>query len=329
MHNYIWPENNFKLESLFFPVDLFPLYRKKTRSQIDIFGNTEEFEQCGGYYALVDIDRDKVLTTVAKDYELVTNKEAIDLLEEIKENIFGESKEQEFSYRRIYLSEKRTECYADLYRELDESQPLFNDGWCAFIRMQNSYNRKKNLGYKIGFHNVYVGGSLMDTKNIIEASTSHSTTGLYSVKDIIRKKVRSNRYLISSIENELKRKIEKLKLIVIAGRDVLPFFCMIYNVKKTSDVYQKENLTSAAKFINKCVDEIIPKYGKNAYSLLLILSKYASMHRSALYLTPQYKEQALGKWADKFIDETDNPNFSINVYLKDYLDTASWLDSLI
>lgn len=321
------------LEETFFPVKLCPLYwegeaqEKKPR---DIF-ETSNFNICPNHSAVVNMQNGYVFTCVTKGYALITNKEAYEEIGNyVAMHIFGRNESYNFQATNVYMSKTKGECIIDYARYIENNQPLINNGWQAFIRMENSYNKTRKLAYTIGFKNIQENASLSFKTFSISVKTAH-TGNIYSALDQQFSKM--NTFDIDEIEFNFQKKINTLKNLPVAKEDIFPLFCKIFEIHKPSKEVDKDKkavLLSCYQFIEHKAEETVSKYGKNAYSLLLVFAGYANATNMAnLNIYHDKAQAALGSWVDEYIDKALKPGFSISQFIgQKASDTASWIRSL-
>lgn len=321
------------LETTFFPVELCPLYwegealEKKPKGIFE----TYNFNLCPNHLAVVNMQNGYVFACVTKGYALITNKEAYqEIGNYVAMQIFGREESFFFQATNVYMSKTKGECIIDYARYIENNQPLINNGWQAFIRMENSYNNTRKLAYTIGFKNIHEDATLSFKTLSISIGTAH-TGNIYSALD--RQFRRMNTFKIDEIELNFQKKINTLKYLPVAKEDIFPLFCKIFGIHKPSkevDEDKKAVFLSCYHFIEQKAEESVSKYGKNAYSLLLVFAGYANATNMANLNIYYDKAQAsLGSWVDEYIEKASKPGFSISQFIGHKAsDTASWIRSL-
>ena len=311
------------IEDLFFPVVIRPLYW---------------LHHSGGpvrtsYAVLVDEEYREIFTAVSSSYGFIHNRDAFFLGREIADHVFASS--VPFKAVGDFLCRKGASCYMKIYRPIEADQPLINLGWRAFLRITNSYNKTYPLSYTFGFHAEKDYDFVLPGFSI-ELKTPHTSRPKEKIREQLHDWYYSPEFFtIKQIEQEFIRIIESLKMIIVAERDFLPFFCKVFRISKREKLglFMKDFLIKSRDFLKEQIPVFIKQYGQNGYALLHVLAAYSSKYSRHFITTPNhssvYEQNRLGKWVKSFIEAANDPDFSIYEYLgKDPCDTASWLESM-
>ena len=150
-----------KIEDVLFPVELLDIcYRKNGRPrQRELFEGKENSPAqkhadgiaIPGYRALVDLERNHVFSVVSKDYRLVTNGEAVEMGRQCFKSIFSVATMNSMDLYNIIMPFSRSFCHVDFMARTRGIEPWAGDTWAPFLRVTNSYNRTKMLGFDLGF----------------------------------------------------------------------------------------------------------------------------------------------------------------------------------
>lgn len=311
------------IEELFFPVDIRPLYW---------------LHHSGGpvrtsYAVLVDEEYKEIFTAVSSSYSFIHNRDAFFLGREIASHVFASS--ERFNAAGGYLCRKGASCYMKIYRPIEVDQPLINEGWRAFLRITNSYNKTYPLSYTFGFQAEQDYDIVLPSFSI-ELKTPHTNRPEEKIREQLRVWFHSPEFFtIQQIEQEFIRIIGSLKRIVVAERDFLPFFCKVFRISKRDNLglFMRDFLIQSRDFLKERIPVFIKQYGQNGYALLHVLAAYSSKYSRNFISTPNhssvYEQNRLGRWVKSFIEDAKAPDFSIYEYLgKDPCDSASWLESM-
>lgn len=311
------------IEELFFPVDIRPLYWLHNSGR----------PVRTSYAVLVDEEYEEIFTAVSSSYGFIHNRDAYFLGREIADHVFASS--EHFKAVGDFLCRKGASCYMKIYRPIEADQPLINEGWRAFLRITNSYNKTYPLSYTFGFH-AEKGYDFVLPSFTIELKTPHTDRPEEKIREQLRDWYHSPEFFtIKQIEQEFIRIIESLKKIVVAERDFLPFFCKVFRISKRDKLglFMREFLIQSRDFLKERIPVFIKQYGQNGYALLHVLAAYSSKYSREFITTPNhssvYEQNRLGRWVKSFIEDANAPDFSIYEYLgKDPCDSASWLESM-
>lgn len=315
------------LGKLFFEVDERPLYWEVSSP----FTVNPDVKLCEpNFYAIVDMEKNTVFSAVTQGYLLITNKEAYDFGKEIGRRLFHLENDGDLKSIHAELSTNRAVCMIDLRRKIDLCQPLMNEGWCAFMRIVNSYNKTRKLEYIIGFYNVEHKYGFLDNSIAISANTAHySKFGSYQM-DIIRQ-IKEKGYNVEQVELYFLSKIEALRKIPISKESILPMFCHVFGITKTKVAQpQRDSLINTKDYIEEHAAAYTDKYGQNAYALLNVFADYEYKYdASSLRFLLRKDQFKLGKWVDDLINASKAPTFSITRYISEKAhEAAEWLRTL-
>ena len=299
------------LSRAFFDVDLYPLFWEK----VEILERPKHF-LCPYRYAVVREDEGYVYSTVTVGYYLILNKDAYDLGKEVACYAFH-SEEDVLIGKLNELTEHGAACEMSIQREEEIKQPQILNGWHAIVRISNSYNKTKSLKYTIGFE-YESGASLLFPEYTIEIKDPHSKP-LDAIREEIREKLFKTKrgQIIVQIENVFVQLITALKAVTMSKYDMLRLFCMVYKIKISStDRNIIEEAYKELDLINKIIKSYkANNFQNNAYLLLLAFGDYVYNYRSWRFGQSLGNNQlALGKWVQKFIKETEKPDFSLHDY---------------
>ena len=311
------------IEELFFPVDIRPLYWLHNSGR----------PVRTSYAVLVDEEYEEIFTAVSSSYAFIHNRDAYFLGHEIADHVFASSEQ----YEAIggFLCRKGASCYMKIYRPIEADQPLINDGWRAFLRITNSYNKTYPLSYTFGFQFEKSYDVVLPSFSI-ELKAPHTDRPVSKIREQLHDWYSSPEFFtIQQIEQGFISTIESLKRIVVAERDFLPFFCKVFRISKREKInqYTRDFLIQSRNFLKEITPGTIALHGQSGYALLHVLAAYSSKYSWHFVSTPNhssvYEQNRLGKWVKSFIEDANAPDFSIYEYLgKDPCDTASWLESM-
>jgi len=324
-------KKDYPLNEAFFPVDFRDLYWKDEKAGRNLFGEEPRFVSGERFRAVVAIDREEMLSAVTDAYLLITNEEAYDWAIEIAKEVFHVQKGISMECLTVKMPISRASCEIDLVRNIERGQSEINNWWCAFIHIENSYNKTKTLTYEVGFYNFKYNRKLIYPEYIIQVSEAHVKTPL-DFHAIILEKAHEKFAKIENIEDRFYDKIQFLQTILIAPNDMIPLFCKFNDMKVRSDLseYQKDRMIRLYVYLNDIIEKCIKEFGPNAFCMLNVMTDYATNYDDpAMRLHSASKQLAVGKWVDDIVREKSKPNFSIHEYIGNEAgDAASWLQTL-
>ena len=290
-----------------------------------------------GYYAIVDVERDNTLAVVTDRYQLISNREALDLADLIIRGVFTSHTLDDFVCYNVRVSKSRGSCIIDLiipnnFHELFGDE---NESWTPFLRITNSYNRNSVLRYEIGFCRwICLNGCIFGQKGFT-ISIRHDELEYYDNYERIIKEVRMKMGNIDSIWQTIINRLNALREIEISQMMVLPLFCKIFNLHFDKDKLtpgQVESLAVRAKQILNSAKEYFAEMGSNAYALFNVMTDYASFpaNMSDTSVSIHNLQHRVGAWVDDFIAANKQVNFSLSKYIGDEaMDAAFYMEKLV
>jgi len=325
------PKNNNPLNEAFFPVDFRDLYWKDEKTGRNLFGEGPRFVRGERFRAVVALDREEMLSAVTDAYLLITNEEAHEWALEIAKEVFHVQNGITMECLTVKMPNSRASCEIDLVRNIERGQSEINNNWCAFIHIENSYNKTKTLTYEVGFYNFRYNRKLIYPEYTVQVSETHVKTPLDFHANILEK-AHEKFAKIGNIEELFYEKIKALKRIIIAQHDMIPLFCKFNGMKVRTDLseYQKDRMIKLYVYLNDIIDKCIKEFGPNAFCMLNVMTDYATNYDDpTVRLHSASRQLAVGKWVDDIVREKTKPNFSMHEYIGNEAgDAASWLQTL-
>lgn len=315
--------HNLELKAAFFEVGLFPAYWsfEKTRE-----GYLSDARRAFRHAAVVDIEKESYFTIVGDTYCLVSNMQAFNLQRWIAKRLFNLVKDTDIVVQDVYLSNNRGSCLIDIFRKVDGFQPLANEGWSAFIRMRNSYNKTSSLSYQIGFaHRVKdrYNYSILIPDLTQELKTNHNGNPIKEIHEKIDKHLDKGDFdFIRDIEVAFMEKIQKLRGIYVDEEDMMPLVCKVLDYKKPNRDLSSEAdiLIEALGKLEDMIKRNINEHGKNAYSFLMLMADFVQQeYYEDGAQAFDGKQQKLGEWVDKLLKEKDKKGDAFEI--SDFIDS--------
>lgn len=322
-------ETNYRdVNEAFFPVEEQPVSLEYPKGR---------YHRIHGYKAIVETETRNIFSVVSSNYRLVLNAEAYEIADFVIKTVFEGKTILDFKCLNILMPKTKGSCRMDLVIPNNYNTLFGNktESWTPFIRISNSYNRTATLRYVIGFCRwICLNGVILGQTGI---SLSINHTGRITRQEIgyLVSIAKTKMGSIGSLWEAFERKMAQLKRITLPSSSALAIFCKVFDVvydeKEVSEA-KKEILSKRAEQIVKASKEYFKEMGNNAYAMMNVLTYYASFPEwtpnPSLYVDGY--QRRVGKWVDDFIEETQNPYFSLSEYIgNDYQNTAYYLESLV
>jgi hypothetical protein len=306
----------------FFPVELRPLYMRAGTVR-------EEYQKLIRHFAVVDVERNSPFAVVTDDYELVTNKTAFDMADEVMKKVFLTTKMGDLECLNVIMPKTRSFCHIDLIHKTASFSPWEGDVWTAFLRISNSYNRTRLLRFEVGFCRwICLNGIIFGSKSI-EFSYAHTRRGMDRVDRFVQ-----NIGDIRKLEAALTEKLHQLKRYHVPENEMLPILCRAFDIKATEELIQKPRRVDDLRALRAKAEDLTKTYfstmGAHGYAALNVLTDYAS--RPVGVIAPEASmhglQQKAGAWMDDFVSAIKSADFSFDSYLAEYRKTAELIESL-
>jgi hypothetical protein len=284
---------------------------------------------CGDYRAVVDLSRREILATVSANYELITNAEAIELGREAFDTLFGRGRGAMMKPFNLRLSSRRTICEMDFVHEDGGFEGLPNDAWVPFMRITNSYNRTRRLGFDIGFCRLVCSNGLILGRHSVSFDVVHSGGAREAAR------FRGGRLRTSELIEEFRNHLRRLREIPLDSRYTLPLALKAFNLvpnRESRDEPYHRRLILLRSEIDNLTQRYVDELGQNAYTVLNVLTDFAASGIGVMYVSSTLVDgyqRAASRWADDFLDALRQSDFQVEAYLGQHLDDARWLRTLV
>ena len=299
---------------------LFPVKRVRLFAELGV-DDPRRLTEVRRKSALVNSRNDRVLAIVSDSYNLVTNREALDYGMRCCQTVFPDVSPHEWKVERVDAPSTGGSCHIDLQHpskqfQFDlrglESQP---EDYSPFVRVTNSYNGSRALGFEIGFLRVICTNGMIIPDSTVKFAFAHST---WRLRERLEFKLQENRF--SVIKKRFKRFLEPLLGSSIPLSCFWPISCHALGVDgpawrepgRHGEIWDKfKNDVRRQSELN------IHQLGKNAYALFNVITYFASnpaevprnrRERNSL-------QRRAGNWLSKFHAECSKDEFSISEYV--------------
>jgi hypothetical protein len=315
-----WQPKN--LDIAFFPVEMRQLYM-----QSSVLHNN--YKKLDRHFAVVDVERENTFSVVTDDYELVTNRQAYQMADEVMRRVFQTTNGEDMQCLNITMPKTRSFCLIDLIHKDSDFMPFENDKWTEFLRISNSYNRTRLLRFELGFCRwICMNGIIFGSKSI-EFSYAHTRRGINKVSGF-----EDNIGDIRKIEAALTENLHQLKRYYIPQTEMLPIACRAFNIKASADDFKKvrraEALIEMRNQIHHLTESYFTDLGSHGYAALNVLTDYATRPQGVI--APEASmhglQQKATNWMEEFISAIKKPDFSFEEYLADYRTSAEIIETL-
>jgi hypothetical protein len=325
---------NTSLTDILFPVELrhiyFPINDSTTENgMLEGLGErrSKRYHRVPHFQAVVDVERNNVFSVVTEGYRLVLNEEAIKLGRECFKSVFSHVTVKGMEVFNIISPKTRSFCHVDYIHKDSSFEPWKGDKWVPFLRVTNSYNRMKPLGFDVGFCRWICTNGLVFGEKSIRFRYVH-TKG-----DVGRSTQFQTTFgELKTLEKQFIESLHNLQRFYVPKAVMLPILLRAFKVRVRSDDLAKpkrrEQLLALRKTASSLTEQYFNDIGPNGYAALNVLTDFAT--RPEAYISPETMVNQLqkrsGDWMEDFVREVKQDSFDFNAYLGEYREFAKVLN---
>ncbi len=310
---------NTNINDVIFPVECKPVYLEKKDKPL------RGFRAVTG--KLSD-DTEVVFSIVSDNYELVTNKEALELGKFIHKKLFPNATSESFEVFNIITPLTKSYCHIDIIDKNYKLNIWKDEVYVPFVRIQNSYNRTMPLKFQIGFSRKLCDNGDIFEKDLVTISITHTK---HSFRTIDLQKINVDHF--KKYENDFINKTKKSVEIELPRKYFLPLAAKVLNrnfdlnekdEKKLAAI--KEKLKEFAIDIDTFTDKYIriEKMAENAYAFFNVITDYASNIKHLQARNTNELQARCGEWLNLLPTKIKKPAFSWEEEVSDHIDLIQY-----
>jgi hypothetical protein len=317
-----------KLEQIDFPVKEHPVY------VITGKGDSEKRLFVRDKKALVNDNNQRVLGIVSQSYRLVSNAEAIDMAFQCCRTVFPETKEIEWVINHVDAPSTAGYCHIDLVHNTsllefkdvppDQKPDIFG----PFIRVTNSFNGLRALGFDIGFYRKVCKNGLILPETVIQFKFSHSRQDIGKTLQFHVEKSR-----LDQLKNTFTQSVAQLRSCPVELPQFEPLVCAVLQLRPPKSIVAEdffgEEIMDAEMAahpewlaLQKHLGDLNSRYanelGNNAYAAFNVVTEFASrpLINRCVRRDRHGMQRLAGAWLAGFNSACKQPDFSIGSYLQ-------------
>ena len=126
------------------------------------------------YRAIVNQSDGQIISIVGKNYQLISNEEALEKGKEIFTQLYPFVKPNELIPFKVVTPNSKASVHIDLIHESVDFKVFEQETWLPFLRTTNSYNRSVALSYEIGFVRKLCSNGVLFNKRSIKLKYIHN-----------------------------------------------------------------------------------------------------------------------------------------------------------
>jgi hypothetical protein len=277
--------------------------------------------------AIVNRANKHVLGIVSRGYRLVSNSEALDLTYKCCRTLFPETAPGEWSVTTVDAPSTGGSCHIDLTHNsaalnfnavMPEERP---EVYGPFIRVTNSYNGLRALGFDIGFYRKVCKNGMIIPDTIIRFNFTHLRR---DIGETIRFVIAKDR--LAKLKATFTNSIASLRTCEVARAQFEPMVRRVLQLRPPKPLKPNTPYESDWLALNDHIVEMSTRYayelGENAYAVFNVITEFSSrpplnrcVHRDRNSL-----QRLAGSWLTSFNVACRKPDFSISKYLESMVD---------
>ena len=254
------------------------------------------------HWAVVSDDRREIFSIVTEDYRLVSNLRAYELGRRAFALVFGREAADQLQLFNVTMPATRSWAHIDLTAEGLDFAPVGKDGWLPFLRVTNSYNRSRALGFTVGVCRSICTNGMIFSEQSLKLKVTHATD-----VDLERRVVEAfahRRFDVAGCRD----KLEKLTRLSVPAERFLAGILEILEVKPPAELprraARRDGWSRLGSRLRGLGDKYRRELGATAYALVNAASEYASDAQAPL-MSPA-RVDALqfrcGRWVDRILE---------------------------
>jgi hypothetical protein len=304
------------LDDVLFPVEEHPVFVNFT----DRGG--ERRLSVPGKKAIVNRTTRRVLGIVSRGYRLVSNHEALDMAHACCRTVFPETKPGEWEAKAIDAPYTAGYCHIDLVHNSTALDFAFvpasqrPEAFGPFIRVTNSYNGLRALGFDIGFYRKICKNGLIVPDTIIRFKFTHLRR---DIGETIEFQIAQDR--LTKFRSAFTDSLSVLRNCAVPRAQIEPLIRGVLRLQPPQPLKTGTHEADDWQELNKHIAEMTTRYvgelGENAYAAFNAITEFAShqpenrcVHRDRNSL-----QRLAGSWLTSFNDAARTPGFAIASYI--------------
>ena len=254
------------------------------------------------HWAVVSDDRREILSIVTEDYQLVSNLRAYELGRRAFAFVFGDDAAARLKLFNVTMPATRSWAHIDMTADGLDFAPLDEDHWFPFLRVTNSYNRSRALGFTVGICRDICTNGMIFGEQSLKLNVTHAKD-----VDLERRLVEAfgrQRFDVAGCADKLAR----LTKLSVPEERFLAGMLEILEVKLPAELSRNAARRDGWLRLGPCLRGLSKKYreelGATAYALVNAATEYASDSNAPL-MSPA-RVDALqfrcGRWVDRTLE---------------------------
>jgi len=304
---------NTNIDEQLFPVWQQPVYLEKQPKPIPGFkaiaGNPNGSSQT-------------VFSIVSDNYQLVSNKEALEMGKQIHAKLFPNAQENSFEIFNVIAPASKSFCHIDI---IDKNYTLNiwqQEVYVPFVRIHNSYNRSRSLQFDIGFCRKLCDNGMIFEQQAVKLKFAHtkqsiSLEGLDKINVEHLKKLGQD--FISKTTKSTKIQLPKKYFVPLAAKTLNRTFNF-----HEQDPVKKRIVAEKIELFTNSIDQYSDRYinkdhmGETAYAFYNVITDFASNNDKLQASAKNGLQTKCGMWINQVGELVEKQGFKWEEEIKDF-----------
>jgi hypothetical protein len=301
-----------KLNEVLFNVELQPVYSDFKNHQT---GKTEKIP-IPGYQAIMNQNTGRIISIVGDNYQLITNKEALERGKNVFLQLYPSLKKEELIPFNVVAPSTLSSVHIDLIHKDVNFKVWEQETWLPFLRVTNSYNRTHALSFEIGFVKELCSNGALFKKDTMKLKYIHDRSN--------RIKLQSDLENIVNVEKIFTEQCKRLREVIIPPDKMFPLICHILKLKiNVPEKQRKSKIDQLNRLYNEVFDlgrQYVSNSEYNAYTAFNIATDIVSHHDDHKILQGYYFNVRSfftrpTVWMNEFTEKIKANNFHLDEYI--------------
>lgn len=305
------------IDDVLFPVDEHPVFVSVTEKGVERRLTVPDKK------ALVYRNSNRVLGIVSRGYRLVSNQEALDLAYKCCRTVFPETQPGEWGVNAIDAPSTAGYCHIDLVHNSTVLDFSFvpakqrPEVFGPFIRVTNSFNGLRALGFDIGFYRKICKNGLIVPDTIIRFKFTHMRR---DIGETIHFEIAQEQ--LAKFKTVFTDSLTGLRNCALSRLQFEPLLCGVLLLRPPKPIKPDSREAADWQALSAHLAEMCTRYagelGENAYAAFNAITEFAShppenrcVHRDRHSL-----QRLAGSWLTSFNDACQKPGFTISSHLE-------------
>lgn len=301
------------VQNLLFDVDQVPV-----EAVVGTNGHTRRIH-IPGKKALIHQGTGHVLGVVGRDYRVVTNREAVNLAQEVCGKAFPGLSSVEWEAKRASAPRTLSYAHIDLMHRTHVLNYLGSeigpsDPYTPFLRVTNSFNGARALRFDIGFMRKHCSNGVIFEEKVATIKASHSKEALAQLQIEITGRS------LPQMWDEFSKFLTTVRSIsMTAGQSTLALKTVLHlpDPKADDKLARKEALEALDADFSARLSGYRQELGENAYAVFNTLTDIAARppERPCFQQTRETIEKRSGRWLKELARQSQTSGFDLNAWI--------------